>query len=118
MNMHLNQPEINRRRLLGVAFLATPAVLAAPLAVAAAEASPIQRLYREHKAIYFAPGEDVTDEACVEMDRIEAELLALPVRSIADLAAKALVVFGYGDLGGLGRDAAFWREIVALTEAH
>ncbi len=106
---------ITRRSALQVA-------LAAPFAAASTVSSqietPIMCLYRQHKALYFAPecAPEDEDRLIEAIDRLETAAMAAPTTCLADLAAKFLISHGHGGHSCLGEDSPFMIEARALVE--
>lgn len=91
---------MNRRSFL----CAAPAVgLAFPLA-SFAEDTPILALFRKWDELYqrgydLSFTEDEVNDNIDEIRRIELEMMALPVKGLADFAAKVAAYTNYGDFG-------------------
>ncbi len=116
----------DRRKLLA-GLPSVGAALVMPTTVRAEEhATPILRLYHQHKAINEAAERHTRaafgNEQDAELDRmyrqhtdrIEAEIMALPCTCAADFAAKVIVDTCQGNIFSDWETGAIWVEARAL----
>jgi hypothetical protein len=120
-----NTPALSRRTFL-TALPASGAAFALPVAVQAGQ-TEILRLFHRHQAIMEAARTHVCISAVKDeddeleylfyrhTDRLEEEMMTLPVTCAADLAAKMIVAHCGGEFTCLSFDDAVWIEARLLT---